>query len=83
MAFNNPTFAFKRTTGGLVGNVHETPTQNIQGGIANEHYHLTNNEHSFLQFMHLYDSELMVNSAGDILHVTDNDIIMGRILRVD
>lgn len=41
--FNNPHHA-KKTGGGVKGLIHELPTQNIQGGQAGEHYHLTFSE---------------------------------------
>lgn len=34
---------------GNLGLVHENPGQNIQGGAPGEHYHLTEDEHAFLQ----------------------------------
>lgn len=32
-----------------LGLVHENPDQAIQGGAPGEHFHLTENEHTFLQ----------------------------------
>lgn len=60
-------------------NIHEEPTQDIQGGAAGEHYHVTAAEGEYLTQQYndpdIFEPIIVV---GEIILDGNGDIVMGR-----
>lgn len=55
--------------------IHEDDSQNIQGGIEGEHYHLTAIEHTLVQRLVVHISE-PVASGGELIFADNGDCVV-------
>lgn len=83
MSFDNPTFLGRQGLSDIIGGgglVHEDPAQLIQGGLPNEHYHMTHAQQLEVDSLYLVlpiankiyepvmgSSELALTTSGDCL----------------
>lgn len=57
--------------------VHEDPSQSIQGGLPNEHYHLNEEQYNLINTnVHLKIYEPVSNDTAEILFNDDGDVLM-------
>lgn len=63
-----------------IPNIHEEPLQDIQGGLPNEHYHLSEAEKEFVEFKitePLYYDPVM-DSTGEYLIDSNGNMLFSR-----
>jgi len=82
MSMYDNAFIKKLATIPFVGDfllTHEKPEEAIQGGQANEHYHLTEVEHTFVQALIVSGTKLYtpVTANCELMFTTDGDVMMG------